>query len=136
MRLVLDTNTLLSAFLFSGNEAKLLEKIICGEVHAFISEDILEEFDRILDKPKLKRMLESESTTKSSIESILFLEFLLMFPKERISACRDPADDMILECAVEAKADYIISGDEDLLILGEFRGIKIVRTKEILDILN
>ena len=59
---------------------------------------------------------------------------------ERISClpdvCRDSDDDKILECALLANADYIISGDDDLLVLEEFRGIRIITAKEYLEKVN
>ena len=51
-------------------------------------------------------------------------------PKKRIRACRDPADDFILEIAVEGKADYLVTGDDDLLVLDPFQNVRIVTFKE------
>jgi putative PIN family toxin of toxin-antitoxin system len=56
-------------------------------------------------------------------------------PKALTAVCRDPDDNMVLECAVEGNAQYIVSGDKDLLELKEFRGIRIVRAAEFLNLL-
>ena len=61
----------------------------------------------------------------------------LIEPKESIKVIKDdPKDDMVLECAVEGKADFIVSGDPHLLKLKEFRSIKIVTPKQFLDLLR
>ena len=52
------------------------------------------------------------------------------------AVCRDPDDNMVLECALEGHAQYIVSGDKDLLELKEFRGIRIVRAAEFLNLLT
>ena len=52
-----------------------------------------------------------------------------MEPRETVSVCRDPDDDKFLECAIAGEVDYIVSEDEDLLVIREYRGIKIVKTE-------
>ncbi len=56
-------------------------------------------------------------------------------PRVRIDVCRDPRDNMLLEAAFAGHADYLVSGDEDLTALGEFRGIAIVTPREFLEVL-
>jgi len=53
-----------------------------------------------------------------------------------IGVCRDPKDDMVLECALQAAAQYIVSGDRDLLVLGEYAGIAIVTPRSFLNIVG
>jgi len=55
---------------------------------------------------------------------------VIQIPKALTAVCRDPEDNMVLECALEGHAQYIVSGDKDLLELKEFRGIRIVRAAE------
>jgi len=66
-----------------------------------------------------------------------YLGFLqvIQIPKALTAVCRDPEDNMVLECALEGHAQYIVSGDKDLLELKEFRGIRIVRAAEFLSLL-
>ena len=65
-----------------------------------------------------------------------YLGFLrvIQIPKTLAPVCRDPDDNMVLECALEAPAEYIVSGDRDLWELKQFRGIQIVRPAEFLDV--
>ena len=60
---------------------------------------------------------------------------MIQIPKVLTAACRDPDDNMVLECALEGHAQYIVSGDMDLLELKEFHGIRIVRAAEFLRLL-
>ncbi|MBI2176167.1 putative toxin-antitoxin system toxin component, PIN family [Candidatus Woesearchaeota archaeon] len=68
--------------------------------------------------------------------TIVSLSHLVIAPKLNIKVCRDEKDNKFLECAENAKADYIISGDDDLLSLKEHKGIPIVRTSKILHLLK
>ena len=63
---------------------------------------------------------------------MLDVEFVTI--TEAVQACRDPSDDKILELAVNGRADYIITGDDDLLVMNPFRGIPIIRPAEFLEI--
>lgn len=81
-------------------------------------------------------MITADITSDQIIQKIVFLAHLVIGPKLNIKICRDPKDNKILECAAHAKADYIISGDKDLLILKDFRGIPIVKTSVILDLMK
>jgi predicted nucleic acid-binding protein len=60
---------------------------------------------------------------------------VIQIPKALTAVCRDPDDNMVLECALEGHVQYIVSGDKDLLELKEFRGIRIVRAAEFLSLL-
>jgi uncharacterized protein len=60
---------------------------------------------------------------------------VIQIPGALTAACRDPDDNMVLECALVGHAQYIVSGDKDLLELKEFRGIRIVRAAEFLKLL-
>ncbi len=57
-------------------------------------------------------------------------------PESRLCVCRDEDDNSVLECALDSHAEYIITGDGDLLDLGEFKGIKIVRVSDCLQLLE
>ena len=68
--------------------------------------------------------------------TIVSLSHLVIAPKITVKVCRDEKDNKFLECAESVKADYVISGDEDLLSLKEYKGIPIVRTWKILQLLE
>lgn len=126
MKAVFDTNVLLAAFLTEGICTKLLTRAKKKQFQLFIFPDILREFDRVLSK----KFLSSAQQIRESQQIILEAAHLVEPPASLVKGvCRDPDDDMILSCAVAAKADYLVSGDSDLLDLKKFQGIKIVSPK-------
>jgi putative PIN family toxin of toxin-antitoxin system len=136
LNLVLDTSTLVSAFFWEGNESELLEKIEQGRAKLFTSQDILFEIEDVIRRPKFSQiMCQAGLTPDQIIQKIIALSNLVIDKELNIDVCRDKKDNKFLECAENAKADYIISGDEDLLSLKEFHGIKIVKTSKILELI-
>ncbi|MCI0481184.1 MAG: putative toxin-antitoxin system toxin component, PIN family [Candidatus Dadabacteria bacterium] len=123
MRVVSDTNVLISGMLWSGNESRLLRRFKTNEVTNLTSPQMLREFEGVISRGKF-------GLTANEIEfatSLVLAFSMLLHPKERVDVIKkDPADNRILECALDGNADYIISGDGHLLELGEFEGIAIV----------
>jgi uncharacterized protein len=133
MKVVLDTNVFISALNYSGNPETIFQLFLRGEIEVFISSFILWETQRIL--------AEKFSWDNQRIEQTIHLlkrKAILINPQQKVSRITDKDDDnRILECALGANAQYIISGDKrHLLVLKEFRGIKIVSPAEFLDILK
>jgi putative PIN family toxin of toxin-antitoxin system len=126
MKAVFDTNVLVAAFLTEGICAKLLTRARKNQFLLLISPDILREFDRVLSKKFSSSAQQIEEAHQIILEAAHLLEPLSLVVS---GVCRDPDDDRILSCAVAAKADYLISGDSDLLDLKKSRGIKIVNPK-------
>jgi putative PIN family toxin of toxin-antitoxin system len=122
-RVVLDTNVLVSAFLFDGKPRELFGKIISGSIRCFLSESILHEFNEVLQRPKFGVPHE----VCQQIIQELYAICEVVAPSSRIDVVRsDPDDNRILECALEAKADFLVTGDRHLLEIGTFRGIEIL----------
>lgn len=133
MRVVADTNVLVSAIFWEGNESKIVELVEEGELELITSVQILDELKKVLsyDKFELK-----DGKVNEHVEYYLFLAELVS-PDEDVDAIRDdPSDNKFLECAMEGKADYIVSGDRHLLDLEEYTGIEIVSARELLKILS
>ncbi len=134
-RVVLDTNILISSVLIKfGNPRKIFEKFLNGEFILIESEEMLAEIRDVLFRPKFNyiSLIEKENFIKNLLSLCNIVE-----PKQKIDIIKDdPDDNIILECALEGNADYIISGDEHLLGLKEFKGIKIISPKEFLNILG
>jgi uncharacterized protein len=127
-RVVADTNVLVSALQFGGKPKELLGLAVDGHVDLAISEPILEETLRVL-RDKFHRTSDELGETDKQLRVIA----RIVTPTENIKAVdADPSDDRILECAVEADAEIIVSGDQHLLALGSFRGIPIQRVGEFL----
>jgi uncharacterized protein len=130
LKIVLDTNVLISAIVFGGKPRKILEKIISGKSGFAVSKDILDEVDGVLSGKKFKYPSQAVYEIRNAIEELG--EFVV--PEIRINRItKDPDDNKILECAITAKADIIISGDSHLLELKKFNGIQIVSPAEFLE---
>ena len=132
MKVVLDTNVLISATLWSNSVAnKLLFKLIEQESKIFISEEILSEYGRVL----IRDFDHSEEQALQKRNNLSLL-FTIVYPVRKITAVKEDAqDDKIIECGVESLSDYIVSYDNHLLKLKKFMEIKIMSPDEILKIL-
>ena len=129
MKIVLDINIFVSSFFWDGNPRRIMERIIDGKDTLFTCTEILQETASVMARPKFKTGNEYVVHFIRSIEEVanpISITGVIQ------NVCRDSDDDKILECALLANADYIITGDDDLLVLSAFRGIKIVTAKEYL----
>ena len=129
-RCVFDTNSVVSATLFADSvpARALMLALRLGTV--LMSQDLAGELADVLARPRFVRY-------SSLDERETFLDNLMHQTEwvaitERVQACRDPKDDKILELAVNGGADYIVTGDDDLLVMNPFRGISIMRPAEFL----
>lgn len=95
------------------------------------SKETLEELEETITRSKFQKYFSKDDAEKF-ITSIKFLSTSVLI-KEKVNESRDPNDNKILDVAVNGNADLIITGDEDLLILNGFRGIKIFSPKTILE---
>ena len=129
MKVVLDTNVFISAFFWGGNPRKLMTRIIDGKDHLFISKEIVQEVFSVMSRPKFNVPHHQVVHFVNSIQEVASQVVLIGIVQ---GVCRDSDDDKILECAVLGDVDFIISGDNDLLSLKEFRGIPIVTASEYL----
>ena len=128
MRVILDTNILVSALLFSGEPGRIVEGWKSGAFIPVFSRETFDEFRRVLSYPKFS-LTAKEITTLIEDEVLPYCEDIDVV-EDIVGVCRDPADDPFLSCAVAANADFIISGDKDLLTLGSFRNLPIVTASE------
>ena len=101
-KLVLDTNTYISGFLWEGNEAELIRKMESGKASSFISKEILEEIDEVLRRDKFVEVLKAANTTADEILSkIVSLSTIVIGPKlEENVVKKDKKDDKFIECAI------------------------------------
>jgi len=133
LRIVLDTNVIISGILFGGIPRSILDMLISGKHDFFLSMAIIEEIREVLNRPKfgfdngnalmVVEELHSLCTIVKPVKSINFI-------------IDDPDDNKILECAVAAKAEIIISGDSHLLSVGSYKGIKILSPRQFISIAN
>jgi len=123
MRIVCDTNVLLSGFLFGGHCRTIIRLVSEGRVDGFISSALVAEFEGVLQRPKF-------GLTAGQIGGIIDLlrqTFVTVSPVESVAVVKDdPDDDAVIEAALAAGAEVVVSGDSHLLDLVDFRGIRIV----------
>jgi putative PIN family toxin of toxin-antitoxin system len=128
-KVVLDTNILISALGWNGKPHKILAQIISGDVELFISQAQFDELSRVLDYPKF----EFEEEQKSRFKALVSAVATFVDAPARLDVVKeDPADSLILESAVAARADFIVSGDEHLLSLGKVNGTRILTANDFL----
>lgn len=131
IRATLDTNILVSALLYPGNERKILEAAIEGKFKPITSPAILDELGRVLTRLEV-----GDHEVEGYLIRIMEISEVRIPKRLDDIEIRDREDIKILECARSGASDYIVTGDEDLLSLKEYDGIKIIRSGEFLRLLD
>jgi putative PIN family toxin of toxin-antitoxin system len=127
MKVVFDTNVLVSAFVSEGVCSKLLGRARRGQFQLITSSFILKEFEAVL----LKKLSATKSETKQGLRILTEAVSDIVKPSQTLSGiCRDPDDDNILACIIAASADYLVTGDSDLLQMRDFRGTRIITPRD------
>lgn len=136
IRAVLDTNIIISAtILKEGHSAQVLDLWRRGEIELAISPQILEEVAEVIQRPRITRQQWITEKEAGDLIKKLWESSILSPGRLDLKVVKeDPEDDKFLICALEAGADYIVSGDPHLKNLKEFRGIRIVTPREFLGI--
>jgi uncharacterized protein len=133
VRIVIDTNVMLSGLFWQGTPHALLSLARDGRVELITSPDLLNEFADVIQRPKFAGILQRTSRTPAKvIAELRQLSEIVITPPLPAPVCRDPDDDAVLACAIAAQVDAIVSGDDDLLTLKEFQGIPILSPAEAL----
>ncbi|MCL2172460.1 MAG: putative toxin-antitoxin system toxin component, PIN family [Candidatus Bathyarchaeota archaeon] len=129
----MDTNVLISALISEGKPRVLLRRIVLNEFVMVTSDLLIEEFENVIHRSKFR--VNEEQISREIYALMQVAEVVAVVSKFDVVE-RDFKDNMVLETAYDGKADFIVSGDDYLLTLKSFRGIKIVSVKEILDYLE
>jgi len=130
-KIVIDTNVLVSALLNSNsNEGKVYYHIIENE-KVVLSQDLFNEYTRTISKTKFKKYFDIEEISEAL--ALLLEVGKIIKTKSKIFDCRDAKDNKLLELAVDSKANYIISGDDDLLSLNPYKKIKIITARQFME---
>lgn len=130
IRVVLDTNIIISALVFGGKPRAVLDLIIRKKILGGISEALFNELQNVLGRNKFEL---TGGYVKIATDSLLAV-FEQVTPEERVSlVAADPDDNRILECAADFNADFIVTGDKHLLQIDDFRGIKIVTPADFIE---
>lgn len=131
VRIVIDTNVLLSGLLWHGTPHALLKHVRNGNAELVMSHALLDELAEVIARPKFASILARTTRTPERIlTEIQALADIVVAPALPIPVCRDPDDDAVLACALVARADFIVSGDDDLLMLKEFQHIPIITSAQ------
>ena len=122
-KVVINTNVIVSAFGWHGTPEKIVRLIITGKIQNFITMEMLAEVARVVSYPKLKF---PESLQVEIIETIFSFSKIVEV-RELVDIIKDdPEDNKVLECAISAGSEFIITGDNHLLRLENFKGIEIL----------
>jgi len=133
-KVVLDTNIWVSIFFnkILGREFDNLFKN--EEIEIFISKDILLELSRVLEYPKIKTILEKSGISSRDVLEEVLRTSNVVNPEIKLEIIKeDPEDNKFLECALESKAEYIVSGDKHLLKLRKFGDVRIISAREFME---
>lgn len=130
-RVVLDTNIFISAYLYGGIPKKVVDEWIKNDhfvliMSPFLVSEILLVFDRFEFRSEKISDLKKLFETKSS----------KILPEKNIKVCRDPKDNQILDLCVSGNADYLVTGDKDMLVLKKFKNASILNPKQFLTMLK
>jgi putative PIN family toxin of toxin-antitoxin system len=137
IRAVLDTNVLVSGLVAEqGAPRQVLDAWLKGRYTLVISLYLVEEFLHVLSYPRIAGRLRLSEQELANITAAMLSRAEVTPGHLRLpGVTRDPKDDAIVACAREGQADYIVSGDQDLLVLGEYEGIRMVTPRQFADIL-
>ncbi len=138
MRIVLDTNVFVSALLSSkGAPPRILEHWQEMRVDVVVSPAILDELERVLHYPKLRRRYSLPEEAIQTFLRLLTKQAILVTPDTELTIVKaDPTDDCYLACAVAGEAQVIVTGDPHLLALGEYEGVQVLTPAGFLALLR
>jgi len=134
VRIVFDTNILVSALLFKGDVSKVVNIWKSGSIIPIFSRETFEEFKQVLAYPKFA--LSGEEIDVLIEEEMLPFSEVTHITEEVNGVCRDNDNDKFLSCAVSAKVDAVVSGDDDIVSLRRYQGIPIMKVAEFFRWLN
>lgn len=136
MRVVIDANVLVSAVIRpQGGAAQVLLHLRMRHFDLLASRATFDEFVTTIFRPRLRVKYGLTDDVLQPVLKLIFLRSTVLLPENKVAACRDARDDIYLEIAIAGSADYIVTGDKDLLVLHPFRGIPIVTPAEFLTLI-
>ena len=128
-RIVFDTNVIVSAMLFSDSVPGRVFLEVLNNGTILMSRSLARELSLVLGRDKFDRYVSREQ--RDGFLASLIRESELIEITESIHVCRDPKDNLILELAADGNADFIVTGDADLLVLNSFRDVRILTPAEL-----
>ena len=135
-RAVVDTNVLVSGVIVPrGAPRRILEAWQAGRFTLVTSEVIIAEVARVLRYPRIYRHYHLAEDDVATVVDSLMADAQVVTGLYEVQRSTDPADDMFLACALEGRADYLVSGDRHLLEIGSYHGVPIVTPQEFVAVL-
>lgn len=132
MKIVIDTNVVMSALYFGGNPLKIISLMKANRFDVYATPKIIEEYHEVYERLEVKT---GRKANRFSFENIL--SDLKIIADDKVhSLSRDKDDDKFINCALNCKALYIVSGDNDLLVLKEIEDVKIVTCSQFLKLIE
>ncbi len=135
MKVVLDTNVLVSGTFWKGYSSKVIEFIDEGKLELVLSEELIEEYNDVINREEIIDKIENKDLILNISVQKVITKSIIVEPTQKFDVVKDdPDDNEVIDCAVEGNVDYIITQDSHLLKIKEFKGIKIVKPEEFLRI--
>lgn len=132
LRVVLDTNVVVSALVHPrGAPASIVDSATSRRFRCFVSEPLIEEYSDVLARNYLHLDQQREARFIKAFREVA----IFVVPRKRVVVARDPDDNMVIECAVEARADFIVTGNSRDFPL-QFHGVRIVNPRDFLVVLG
>ena len=127
MRVVLDTSIYVSALISPGNPAKILEAWLCGQFDVLASPPIIKEIMRVTAYERIQKKYPLVKEHRLQYVELIMAQSILVEPEHKPAVIvEDESDNRYVECGVAGNAQYIVSGDEHLLKVGEYQGIVMI----------
>jgi len=136
LKVVLDTNQLVSSLLSTrGLQRQLIDAWRQRAFLLLLVPGQIDELAEILSRPKIKKRYRIDPRDREAFLQLLRLDTVLLPHMTAPGVCRDPDDDYLLGCAAAGRADYLVTGDEDLLSIGRYRDVTILSARDFLAII-
>ena len=135
-RALVDTNQLVGSLLSAhGHQGQLVDAWRRRAFVLLLAPGQIDEVADVLARPKIAKKYRVSASDRQACIDLLRAEAILAPDEQRPGVCRDPDDDYLLGCAAGAQADYLVSGDADLLVIRHYRGVTIVEARHFLSLL-
>lgn len=126
MKIVIDTNVLISGVFFGGFPREILNAVVGQKITAYATAEIISEYEEVVQEMIDRKQGHINKTILSPLIKVMEI----IEPITQVEICRDFDDNKFLGCAKDSHALYIVSGDKDLLIIKKYENIQIVTAKE------
>jgi putative PIN family toxin of toxin-antitoxin system len=130
MKIVLDTNVLISGIFFTGPPYQILKAWQKGKITFVVSEEILSEYQRVANEMSLKF---PTIDIRKILQLITIHSEIVNTHGYEVTICEDPDDNMFISCAVASKSKVIVSGDKHLLKIVSYQNIRVLKPRELVD---